>query len=118
MNEELVQVRDGADPADAEEPGRWARPDPRDEPPEIPLRRQPHPASLGESLKRPRKDDAGGRDEITLTEHDVGGEVVRGPALEHRRYVSPEFLEKIAKGEALLRVKPKNTHRSQDSTFG
>src|SRR5262245_37557604 len=35
VHEELVQVREGAHPSDAEEPGRWTRPDPLDEPPEV-----------------------------------------------------------------------------------
>jgi hypothetical protein len=115
VDEELVQVREGTHPTDAEEAGGWARSDPRDEPPELPRLRQPHPASLGESLKRFRKDDARRRNEIMLAEHEVGSEVVRGPALKHRRYVSPQLLEKIAKRKALLCLKPKIRHRSPDS---
>ena len=109
VDEELVQIREGANPSDAEEPRRWARPDPPDEPPELPLLREPHPASLGEPLERPGKDDAGASDEIALTQHDVGGEVLRGPALEQRGHVGAELFEEIAKRKALLRVKRRIT---------
>ena len=110
VDEELVQVRERADPSDAEEPGRRARSDPRNEPPELSVVRQPHPASLGEPLERARKEDAGAREEIALTQHEVGGEVARSPALDQRGYVSPELFEEIAKRKALLRVERKTTH--------
>ena len=71
---------------------------------------QPHPAPLGEPLERAREHEAGASDEIALTQHDVGGEVVSGPALEQRGYVSPEFVEEIAQRKALLRVERKIFH--------
>jgi hypothetical protein len=110
MDEELVQVRKGSNPADAEESGRGARPDPRDEPLELSLLREPRPASLRELLERAREDEAGASDEIALTQHDVGGEVFGSPAVEQRGYVSPEFFEQIAQFKALLRVKRKTFH--------
>jgi hypothetical protein len=115
VDEELVQVRERADPADAEEPRRRPRPDPREEPPEVAGRRQPRPASLGEPLKRSRKDKARSCDQIALTEHDVGGEVVRGPAFDQGRGASPELLTQLAQCKALLRVQPKITQRGDRS---
>src|SRR5262245_59370497 len=112
VDEKFVQVRKGADPSDAEEPGRWTRPDPLDEPPKLAVLHQTHPASLGEPVERPRKQEAGTRDEIALAQHEVGGEVLCSPALEQRGNLSPELFEKIAKRKALLPVKRKITHRS------
>jgi hypothetical protein len=61
-------------------------------------------------LERSRKDEAGAGEEIALTQHDVGGEVVRCPALEQRGYVAAELFEEIAQCKALLRVKRKILH--------
>ena len=49
MNEELVQVGKRTDPADAEEPRRRARPDPRHEPPEVAAFRESYPAAARRS---------------------------------------------------------------------
>jgi hypothetical protein len=49
-------------------------------------------------------------DGIALTQHDVGGEVSGGPSVEERGCVSSEFVEEIAQGKALLRVKRKILH--------
>ena len=76
VDEELVEVRKRADPADAEESGRWARPDPRDERLELPALRQPRPASLGEPLERAGKDQAWAGNEIVLTQREVGDVLV------------------------------------------
>src|SRR5262245_19896404 len=112
VDEELVQVRKRADPSDAEEPGRWTRPDPLDEPREFSVLRQPHPASLGEPLERSMKYEAGTRDEIALAQHEVGGKVPRSPVPEQSGTVGPDLCEEIAKCKALLGVKRKTTHRS------
>ena len=92
-------------------PRRWARPDPPDEPPELSLLRQPHPAALGEPSEQPRKDHAGAGDEIALTQHEVGGQVVRGPALEQRGYERPELGEENAQLKPLLRIERGLGHR-------
>ena len=110
VDEKLVQVWEGADPSDAKQSGRWARPNPRDEPPELCVLCQPRPASLGEPLEQARKNETGASDGIALTQHDVGGEVSGGPAVEERGCVSSEFVEEIAQGKALLRVKRKISH--------
>jgi hypothetical protein len=96
VDEEFVKVREGPDPADAEKSGRRARPDPRDEPLELSAIRQPHPASLGESLEKAWKDEAGASDEIAFTQHDVGGEVFGSPTVEQCGYVGAELFEEIA----------------------
>ena len=88
----------------------------RDEPTELLRLRQSYPASFREPFKAPGKDEAGSCDEITFTQHDVGGEVVRAPTLEHRGCVRPDFLEELAQGEAFQRVERKLTHRGQEST--
>jgi hypothetical protein len=64
-------------------------------------------------LERPRKDEAGTRDDIALAQHEVGGKVPRSPALEQSGNVSPQLFEKIAKCKALLRVERKITHLSR-----
>ena len=44
----------------------------------------------------------GAGDEIALPQHDVGGEVVSGPALEQRGSGGSEFVEEVAQLQALL----------------
>jgi hypothetical protein len=56
-------------------------------------------------LEGPRKGEAGARHEIALAQQEVGGKVPRGPALDQRGNVSPDLFEKMAKSNALLRVK-------------
>ena len=51
VNKELVKIRHGADPFNAEEPDGRAGPDPRDEPCEVLVVGQSDPAPLGESLE-------------------------------------------------------------------
>jgi hypothetical protein len=110
VDEKLVQVCNRADPSDAKQSGRWARSNPRDEPPELCVLCQPRPAPLGEPLEQARKNETGASDGIALTQHDVGGEVSGGPAVEERGCVSSEFVEEIAQGKALLCVKRKILH--------
>src|SRR3954454_10068331 len=52
MNEELVQVGDRADPADAEDPRGRPRPDPEHQPPEVPPIRDVRSPPLREVLER------------------------------------------------------------------
>ncbi|MFW3115915.1 hypothetical protein MHAE_19296 [Mycobacterium haemophilum DSM 44634] len=119
VDEELVEVRQGTDPSDAEESGRWARLDPRDKPPEFSLPGELHSASLRKPLERPGKDHARANDEIAFTQHEMGGEVLGGPALYQRGYVSTEFSEEIAQRKALLGIKLKVFHISMVPTrFG
>ena len=54
VNKELVEIRQGADPFNAEEPDGRAGPDPRDEPCEVLVVGQSDPAPLGESLEGTR----------------------------------------------------------------
>ena len=68
------------------------------------------PCPLGEPLEQARKNETGASDGIALTQHDVGGEVSGGPSVEERGCVSSEFVEEIAQGKALLRVKRKISH--------
>ena len=96
VDEELVQVRDGADPPDAEEPGRWARPDPRDQPPEVLALRESGPAPLGELLEGARKNNARAGREIAFSQHEVSGEIVRSPTFEERGNARPELGEENA----------------------
>ena len=55
MNKELVEIRQGADPSDAEEPDGRAGPDPRDEPREVLALGQSGPTPLGEPLEGTRQ---------------------------------------------------------------
>jgi hypothetical protein len=93
VDEELVQVGNGAHPPDAEESGRRARADSHDEPLELSLLGQLRPASLGESLERAGEDETGSGDEVMFTQHKVGGKVLGGPAVEQRGCVGSEFFK-------------------------
>ena len=59
VNEELVEIRHGAHPSDAEESDRRAGPDPPDEPREVRALSQSGPAPLGEPLERTGQDKQG-----------------------------------------------------------
>jgi hypothetical protein len=85
MNKELVEIRQGADPSDAEQSDGRARLDPRHEPREVLALSQSGPTPLGEPLEGARQNEARAGDEIVFSQHDVGGEIVRSPALEQRR---------------------------------
>src|SRR5437879_3388450 len=110
MNEELVEVGQRTDPADAEEPRRRARPDPGHEPLEVAAFRQLYPPPLGEALERTREHKAGAGDQIALAQDDVCGEVVSGPSLEQRGHRRPQLGEHIAKRPSLLRVEGEIAH--------
>jgi hypothetical protein len=56
------------------------------------LRRSP----LGESMPSAGKNEAGGRDVVVLTQHEVGSEVVSGPRLEQRWRIWAEVDEQVA----------------------
>lgn len=96
VDEELVQAREGADPPHAEEPRRWARPKTRNEPPELCAPGEPHSAPLSEPFERPGKNQAETRNGIPLTQHEMGGQISRGPSGEERRRLRSEFTKKIA----------------------
>ncbi len=44
--------------------------------------------------------------------HEVGGEIVSGPAVEQRRSGRPELVERIAQLTALLRIERDVTHEA------
>ncbi len=104
VNKELVQIRQGADPSDAEEPDGRARPDPRDEPFEIPDLGQPGPTPLGETFEGTGENDARPGNEIAFAQHDVGGEVVSSPALEQCWNGRAELVEEITELKALSHI--------------
>ncbi len=54
VNKELVQIREGADPSNAEEPDGRAGPDPRNQPREVLALGQSGPTPLGEPLEGAR----------------------------------------------------------------
>lgn len=85
MNEELVEIRQGADPPDAEDPDGRAGPDPRDEPPEVVALGQSGPTPLGERLEGTRENQAWAGNEIAFSQYDVGGEIVSSPLLDEGR---------------------------------
>jgi hypothetical protein len=104
MNKELVEVRQSPDPPYAERADGWAGPDPRDEPGEVVALGQSDPALLGESLEGARQHEARAGNQIAFSQHQVGGEVMRSPALEERGYGRAELIEEIAELEAFLGV--------------
>ena len=110
MNKELVEIRQGADPSDSEEPGRRAGSDLRDEPLEVLALSHFRPSPLSESLEGTRQDEARTSKEVVFSQHEMGGEVVTSPALDQGGNGRTELLEEIAKLKALLRVKRNISH--------
>ena len=104
MNKELVEIRHGADPSDAEEPDRRAGPDPRDQPREVLALGQSGATPLGETFEGARQDEARAGNEIVFAQDEVGGKIVRGPAIEQCGNGGAELVEQIAELEALLHV--------------
>jgi hypothetical protein len=104
MNKELVEVRESPDPPYAERTDGWAGPDPRDEPGEVVALGQPGSTLLGESLEGARQDNAGPSNEIAFSQHEMGGEIVGGPAVEQGRNRRAEFIEEGTKPKSFLRV--------------
>src|SRR5262249_35097719 len=102
MNEELVEIRQGTDPSDAEEPDGRAGPDPRDEPREVMALSQSGPTPFAEQLEGPGQDEARAGNQIVFSQHEVGSEIVRSPAIEQGRNGRAELVEKITEFEALL----------------
>src|SRR5204863_3040250 len=104
MHEELVQVRERTDPADAKEARWWPGPDPGNEPREHMAVREFNPAPLGKTRERTGKHKAGGSDEIALAQDDVCGEIVSRPSLDQRGHGRPELVEHVAQLLSLLRI--------------
>jgi hypothetical protein len=104
MNKEFIEIRQRSDPTDAEETDGRPGPDPRDEPAEVPAVGQSHPAPLGEPLEGARQDEARSGNEVAFSQHQVGGEVMSGPAPEQGGSGRAELIEKVTELEALLRV--------------
>jgi hypothetical protein len=110
VNEELVEIRKGADPSNAEEPDGRAGPDLRDEPREVLALGQLDPTPLGEPLKGARQNEAGAGDEIAFSQHDVSGEIVSSPILEQCGHGGTKLVEEITQLKALLRVERDISH--------
>ena len=104
MNKKLVEVRQRPDPPKAEEADRRAGPDPRDQPGEVLALSQSDPALLREPLEGARQDEAGPRNEIVFSQHEMGSEIMSSPALEQGRNRRAEFVEEVTELKALLCV--------------
>lgn len=110
MNKELVEIRQSADPGDAEQPDGRPGPDPRDEPREVLAVSQSDPALLSEPFEGAWQNEARAGNEIAFSQHDVGGEVTSGPALQQGGNVGTKLLQEITEFTALLRVQPDISH--------
>jgi hypothetical protein len=110
MNEELVEIRQTADPSDAEEPNGRAGPDPRDEPRKVLALSQFRPTPLGEPFEGSGQDEARTGDQVVFSQHEVGGEIVTAPPVEQGRNGRAELVEKIAELQALLRIQWNISH--------
>jgi hypothetical protein len=69
MNKELIEIRQGADPSDAEEPDGRAGPDSRDERREVLALSQSGPTPLGEQLEGTGQNEARAGNEIVFSQH-------------------------------------------------
>ena len=110
MDEELVEICHGAHPPDTEESDRRPGPDPSDQPRKVLALSQSGPPPLAEPRERTRQNKAWPGHEIVFSQHEVGGQVVSGPALEEGRNRRPSLLEQIAELTALLRVQRNTSH--------
>src|SRR6476620_1502055 len=110
VDAKLVQIGVSADPSDAKETERRPGPNLRDEPRELALLGQRGPAFLGEPSERYRQHQTGAGNRVALTQHEVGGEVSGGPTFDQRWRVSSEFVQQVAQGKSLVRVKRKIGH--------
>src|SRR5262245_44342400 len=104
MHEELVEVRQGADPPEPEEAGRRTGPDALDQPTEILVPDQRNPAPFGEASERARQHEARAGEQIAFSHHHVSDEIVRGPTLDQRRRRRAELVEEVAELASLLVV--------------
>ena len=104
VDKELVEIRHGPHPPNAEEAGGRPGPDPRDEPGEVVTLGQCGPALLGEPLEGARQDKAGPGNEIVFSQHKVGGEIMSCPAVEQGRNRRAELTEEITELNTFLRV--------------
>jgi hypothetical protein len=110
VNKELVEIRQGADPPNAEEPDGRAGPDPRDERREVLALSQSGPPPLGESPEGTRPNEAGASNKVVFSQYDVGSEVVSSPALEQCGNGGVELVEEITQFKALLRIERNISH--------
>jgi hypothetical protein len=110
VNKELVEIRQGADPSNAEEPDGRAGADPCDEPREVLALGQPGPTPLGEPSEGTRKNEARAGNEIAFAQHEVGGQIVSSPALEQCGSGRTELIEEITQLMALVRVERNIRH--------
>lgn len=111
VDEEFVQARKRAHPADSKESGWRTGSDPGDEPGEFFLLGQPDSTSLGEPSEGAGKDEARTGNNVALAQYKVGCKVLGGPAGEQRGCLTPEFVEQIAQCGTFLRVEVKVPHR-------
>jgi hypothetical protein len=110
MNKELVEIRQGADPSDAEEPDRRTGPDGRDERRKVLALGQSGPMSLGKPRGGTRQNETRSSDRIMFSQHEVGREIVGGPALEEGGNRRAELVEKITELKALSCVEGNIDH--------
>jgi hypothetical protein len=73
---------------------------------------QSGPTPLGEPRERTGQNEAGAGNEIVLSQHEVGGEIVSSPALEQGRNGRAELVEKITELEALLHIERNIGHEA------
>ena len=112
VDEELVEVREPAHPADAEEARRRAGPDGRDQPAERPTRS----SSRCRSANRPHgpgHDEPGRRDEVVLPQDQVRRQVERRPRVEQGRRVRADLIEQVAELLALDGVEQRLASRAE-----
>ncbi len=110
VDEELIQVRKGAHPSDAEESGRRTGADPRDQPRKVFALSQSGPTPLSEPLEGAGENDARASHEIAFSQHDVRGEIMSGPRRKQRGSGRAEFIEQPTKRLSLLRVERDISH--------
>jgi hypothetical protein len=110
VNEELVEIRHGADPPDAKEADGRPGADPRDQPRKVLAPRQSGAAPFREPSEGAGENEARAGDQVVFSQHEVGGEIVSSPSVEQGGNGRAELVEKVTELEALLRIQRNAGH--------
>jgi hypothetical protein len=109
VDEELVEARDLAHPAEAEEAGRRPGPERRDELGEVPARERCLP-SFGEAAPRPGQHQSGDGEGVVLAQDEVRGDIAGRPRHQESRCPGTEFVEQVGELSSLGGVEERAGH--------
>ena len=103
VNEELIEIRDPAHPANPEEARRRSQSNRLNEPGKV-LHRERLPAPFGKATPCTRNDEPGSRKRVVLAHDEVCGKIPGRPGFEESRRIRTELLEQAADLRSLTGV--------------